>query len=122
MNDADRRAYRETLRDDIAGFDMALASERDAAGKLALIEQRRAARDALQRLSAGDSMEYDDLTKMLYEMRSDLHILQMQLGEHLARCQAERSGYSPSWLTVMAVAAVITLVFLVFVVARFLIP
>lgn len=122
MNDAERRAYRSTLRDDIAGYDAALAAERDAARKLILIDRRRAAREMLRELDAGAMMEYDELTKMLYEMRSDLAILRNQFAEHMARCQAERSGYSPTWLTMIAVGGMVLLLVLVFVVARYMVP
>lgn len=120
MNDAERRALRSTLVDDIAGYDAALAEERNAARKLMLIDRRRAAREMLRTMDAG--MEYDELTKMIYEIRSDLAILRNQFAEHTARCQAERSGYSPTWLMLIAVGGMVLVLVLVFALARYMVP
>ena len=108
-----------TLQDDIAGYDGLIASERDARRKLDWMERRGRTKANLRRLrETGAAVEYDELTRMIYEIRSDVTIMKRQLDDHLARCGGESAGFPPNLLTLLIIGGVVTLLLLVFVVIR----
>lgn len=70
----------------------------------------------------GRTVEYDEITKMLYEIKTDVAIMKRQFEEHLGRCNAESAGFPPQTLTILAFGGVMTLLLLVFIVIRIGIP
>lgn len=125
MNEAERRACISTLSDDIAGYDNALATEHDAKRKFGLMQQRSQALAELSRLDdnkAGASVDYDELTRMIYELKSDMAIMKRQLDDHVRACATEGAGFPPNVLTFLAIGGVVTLLMLAFLVIRIGIP
>lgn len=124
MNNADVRAYRNTLLDDLAWYDAEILAEHVASRRLEFLRKRHETLSELQRLSAGNGLavEYDELLKLIYETRTELALLRSQVAILMERVHAEHSGLSPQILTFLAVGGVMTLVLLVFVLSKYLIP
>lgn len=74
-----------------------------------------------QNNKGGRTVEYDEITKMLYEIRADVAILKSQLSDHVARCN-ESAGLPPQMLTFLAIGGIVMLLLLAFVVIRIGIP
>ena len=121
MNEAERRSVVSTLSDDIAGYDNALATEHDAKRKFGLMQQRSQALAELSRLDgnkAGASVEYDELTRMIYELKSDMAIMKRLLDDHVRNCATESAGFPSNFLTFLVVGGVMTLLMLAFIVVK----
>lgn len=138
-----RRQY-DALTKRIAALDADLGHTLDAEQHVVLDERRAAVagereqvaaeiertESAMRRTSSADTesrksriVEYDEMTRLIYELRADVTILKVQLGEHIARCQTEAtSGLPAPILTVLAVGGLLTLVLAVFVIARYFLP
>lgn len=87
-----------------------------------LYDQRRRVVDRILTLprkdtKGGRAVEYDEVTRMLYEIKADVAILKSQLNDHLAHC-SESTGFSPQVLTFLAIGGVMTLLMLGFIVIR----
>lgn len=139
---AELQAQYDSLTDHIAAINRDLANELDAERKLVLNDkwdqldaERRTIVDRMQVLSVsrdvvptaaiargGRAVEYDELQRMMYELKTDVTILKNQLSDHLTRCGAESTGFPPHILTFLAVSGVVMLLLLAFLVIRIGIP
>jgi hypothetical protein len=139
---AELEAQYESLTTHIAALDRDLATALDAERRLVLQEKRSELDDErrnivgqLQQLSisrdviidtkpvaaiarGGLVVEYDELTRMMYELRSEVAIMKRLFDEHVRLCGAESAGFSPSVLAFLAVGGVVTLLLLAFIVIR----
>lgn len=69
------------------------------------------------------TVEYEELMRMLYEIKTDVAIMKRQFEEHLGRCNgAESAQLSPQMLTFLVVGGVVTFFLLMFVVIRIGLP
>ncbi len=137
----------DALTAHIAAVDRDMLNALDGESKLvfsekrqALDDDRRHVVDRLQALSVsrdvvldgrsgtatavkgGRGVEYEELMRMLYEIKTDVAIMKRQFEEHLGRCNAESAGFPPQTLTFLAFGGVVTLLLLVFIVIRIGIP
>ena len=144
---AELQAQYDSLTAHITAIDRDLAMELDAQRRLVLTEkrstlgvERQNVVDQRETLSASRStiidtrptaanatrggriVEYDDLTRMIYEIRTDVAIMKRQFEDHLARCDSESAGFPTNFLTFIAVGGIITLLLLAFVVIRIGMP
>lgn len=125
MNDAEVQVYRNTLLDDLAWYDAEIRAERNAQRRLEFLRKRQMTLTELMRLSAagnGPAVEYDELMRLIYETRTELALLKNQVAILMERSSTDTSGLSPHLLTFLAVGGVVTLVVLVFVVSKYLLP
>ncbi len=141
---AELQAQYDSLTAHIAAVDRDLATELDAERRLVLTEkrstldgERRSVVDRMQVLSTsrdividaknlpaastvrgGRTVDYDELMRMIYEIRTDVAIMKRQFEDHLARCNTESAELSPHALMFLAVGGVVTLLMLAFIVVR----
>lgn len=141
---AELQARWDSLTAHIAAVDRDLATELDTERKLTLTEkrttlddERRSVVDRMQILSTsrdividaknlpaastvrgGRTVDYDELMRMIYEIRSDVAIMKGQFQDHLAKCNTDSAGFPPHVLTFLAVGGVVTLLLLAFIVVR----
>lgn len=144
---AELQAQYDSLTAHIGAVDRDLATELDAERKLVLSDkrtqldtERRSVVDRMQTLlvsrdaiidirptaanaaRGGRIVEYDELTRMIYEIRTDVAIMKRQFEDHLERCSSESAGFPANVLTFMAVGGVVMLLLLAFVVIKIGIP
>lgn len=100
-----------TMRDDLYAERAALVN------RIIALPLRRTASAANE-----TDVEYDELTRMLYEIRSDVAILKRQFDDHLRNCAPEGAGFPPNFLTFLAIGGVVTLLLLAFIVVRIGMP
>lgn len=141
---AELQARWDSLTTHIAAVDRDLATELDTERKLTLTEKRTALEDerlsvvermqilstsrdividaknlpAASTVRGGRTVDYDELMRMIYEIRTDVAIMKRQFEDHLARCNTESAQFSPHALTFLAVGGVVTLLMLAFIVIR----
>lgn len=77
---------------------------------------------ASQDSKGGRIVEYDELTRMIYEIKTDVGIMKRQFEDHLARCGTDNAGFPPVFLTFLAVGGVAMLLLLAFIVVRIGLP
>lgn len=68
------------------------------------------------------TVEYEELMRMLYEIKTDVAIMKRRFEEHLGRCDAESAEFPPQMLTFLVVGGVVTFFLLMFVVIRIGLP
>lgn len=145
---AELQARWDSLTAHIAAVDRDLATELDAERRLVLSDkrtqlddERRSVVDRMQVLSVsrdividannlpaastvrgGRIVDYDELMRMIYEIRSDVAIMKRQYDDHLKACGENSAGFPPSFLTFLAVGGVVTLLLLAFIVIRIGMP
>lgn len=145
---AELQAQYNSLTAHIAAVDRDLETELDEERRLVLTQkrstldgERRSVVDRMQVLSVsrdividaknlpaastvrgGRTLDYDELMRMIYEIRSDVAIMKGQFQDHLARCNADSTGFSPHVLTFLAVGGVVTLLLLAFLVIKIGVP
>lgn len=137
----------DALTAHIAAVDRDMLNALDGESKLvfsekrqALDDDRRRVVDRLQALSVsrdvvldgrsgsatavkgGRGVEYEELMRMLYEIKTDVAIMKRQFEEHLSRCDADSAEFPPQMLTFLVVGGVVAFLLLVFVVIRIGIP
>ena len=133
----------DTLTAHIAAIDRDLATALDAERRLILQEkrteldgERQSVIDRMQVLPAGRDaiataaiaargnriVEYDELMRMIYEIRSDVAIMKRLFDDHLKTCGENSAGFPPSFLALLAVGGVATLILLAFIVIRIGMP
>ena len=140
---AELQARWDSLTGHIAAVDRDLATELDAERKLTLTDKRSALEDerlsvvermqilstsrdividaknlpAASTVRGGRIVDYDELMRMIYEIRTDVAIMKRQFEDHI-RESAESAGFPPHVLTFLAVGGVVTLLMLAFIVIR----
>lgn len=143
---AELQAQYDSLTAHIAAVDRDLTLELDTERRLVLSDkrtgldgERRSVVDRMQTLSVsrdaiiegkptaamargGRAVEYDELTRMIYEIRTDVAIMKRQFEDHLTRCSSESAGFPANVLTFLAVGGVVMLLLLAFIVIRIGIP
>ena len=96
---------------------LVVATERDD-----LYDRRRRVVDQMVALprqtTSGEHVEYDELTRMMYELKSDVTIMKRLLDDHVSRCGPESAGFPSNFLVFLAVGGVVTLLMLAFIVVR----
>lgn len=137
----------DALTAHIAAVDRDMLNALDGESKLvfsekrqALDDERRRVVDRLQALSVsrdvvldgrsglattvkgGRGVEYEELMRMLYEIKTDVAILKRQFEEHLGRSNVESAQFPPQLLTFLAVGGIVTLLILALFVIRIGIP
>ena len=137
----------DALTAHIAAVDRDMLNALDGESKLvfsekrqALDDDRRRVVDRLQALSVsrdvvldgrsgsatavkgGRGVEYEELMRMLYEIKTDVAIMKRQFEEHLGRCDAESAEFPPQMLTFLVVGGVVTFLLLMFVVIKIGMP
>lgn len=138
------QARYDSLTAHIAAVDRDLAMELDAERKLVLADKRTELDDerqsvvdrmhvlstsrdtvidpkhltAASTVRGGRTLDYDELMRMIYEIRTDVAIMKRQFDDHLQRCNTDSAGFPPHVLTFLAVGGIVTLLLLAFLVVR----
>ena len=144
---AEQLTQHDALTAHIAAVDRDMLNALDGESKLvfsekrqALDDDRRRVVDRLQALSVsrdvvldgrsgstttakgGRGVEYEELMRMLYEIKTDVAIMKRQFEEHLGRCDAKSAEFPPQMLTFLVVGGVVTFLLLMFVVIKIGMP
>lgn len=100
-----------------------VATERDAvARQIAVIEKEQLQPTGASAPSKRRTMEYDELTRLIYEVRSDVAVLAQRLNaievQIRERCSNETTPLPSQYLILLAIGGVVTLLMLVFLTVR----
>lgn len=138
---AELQARYDSLTAHIAAVDHDLAMELDAERRLVLADkrtelddERQNVVDRMQTLPAsrdiveakptgaiargGRTVDYDELTRMIYEIRTDVAIMKRQFEDHMKKCDTDTAEFPPHFLTFLAAGGVVMLLLLAFIVIR----
>lgn len=121
----------DSLSEQIASTERARAREVNSENLLVLqtkyddlYDQRQRIVDRILKLpretltKGGRIVEYDELTRMIYEIRTDVAIMKRQFEDHMKTCDADTADFPPHILTFLAAGGVVMLLLLAFIVIR----
>lgn len=138
---AELQARYDSLTAHIAAVDRDLTMELDAERRLVLADkrteldnERQSVVDRMQTFPAsrdfveakpiaamargGRTVDYDELTRMIYEIRTDVAIMKRQFEDHMKKCDTDTADFPPHILTFLAAGGVVVLLLLAFIVIR----
>ena len=121
----------ESLSAQIASTERAKAREVNSENLLVLqtkyddlYDQRQRIIDRILKLphgmqaNGGRIVDYDELTRMIYEIRTDVAIMKRQFEDHMRKCDTDTAEFPPYLLTFLAVGGVVMLLLLAIIVIR----